>query len=449
MNQQRKLWLAVVITLFIITGLALSLFRLNAATNASVNKKVEKIDQNPIDYLGANYGLGFETQQAKLEKFLVHYYSPWGDKLHSSENVRYILLDLKSFLNHSLTKRSWGLNYHFQNKAFLQSLVNNANLKNFPSVNKPGIIVQSSPARMMPTLLPSFNNPNKAGEGFPFDNWQASYLDPGTPVWILHETKDGLWSYVLTSSYEAWVLSSSVAAISPELQKEWRNHEYLVSLEDWVPALTTNDKVASWLRMGVIYPIYAEEENYYRVLFPIADAFGKTQLVALRVKKDKVSKFPLPAQSETVAKLMRSFMGSPYGWGELYDVRDCSATTSNLYALFGIWLPRNSSSQAAMAPSYSLAGLTNQQKLKLIKDKGVPFFTLVHFPGHVGVYLGEKNGQLYFFQDAWGVHTLNLLGQEGRAIIGKTIITPFDFEQGFSNIKDTWLDRMDKIIMLN
>ena len=36
----------------------------------------------------------------------------------------------------------------------------------------------------------------------------------------------------------------------------------------------------------------------------------------------------------------------PYGYGGLYDNRDCSAMTRDLFAPFGLYLPRNSSEQA-------------------------------------------------------------------------------------------------------
>lgn len=141
-------------------------------------------------------------------------------------------------------------------------------------------------------------------------------------------------------------------------------------------------------------------------------------------------------------------MGQPYGWGTLYDYNDCSAMVMNLFAGFGIWLPRDSSNQIEIGQQISLAGLSNTQKEKLIIAKGIPFLTLIHKPGHIMVYIGHKNKEIYILHDLWGLKTINLFGQQGRAVIGKTVIAPSKLDYNYINIPNKLLSSIDKISIL-
>ena len=83
---------------------------------------------------------------------------------------------------------------------------------------------------------------------------------------------------------------------------------------------------------------------------------------------------------------------------------------------------------------FNLAGLSNYTKEQLLKDKAIPYFTLIHLPGHIVLYLGEKNGKIYILQDMWGLRTYRLFESEGRAVVGGTVITPINFGAGYLNV---------------
>ncbi len=71
----------------------------------------------------------------------------------------------------------------------------------------------------------------------------------------------------------------------------------------------------------------------------------------------------------------------------------------------------------------------------------------MHFPGHIGIYVGMRHGQPYVLQDMWGIRTHDLLGREGRAIIGKTVILPLYFP--FSNSKTMQIDSADSLSIID
>lgn len=110
----------------------------------------------------------------------------------------------------------------------------------------------------------------------------------------------------------------------------------------------------------------------------------------------------------------------------------------DLYAPFGIWLPRNSSEQAKTGRVISLEHLTPEQKKEVIIEEGVPFETLLHKPGHILLYLGVYKGEIAVLHNAWGVKTIRY-GVEGRKIIGKTVITSLHMGEevaGYNKQKD-------------
>ena len=98
---------------------------------------------------------------------------------------------------------------------------------------------------------------------------------------------------------------------------------------------------------------------------------------------------PLPLTARAVAGLADAMTGQLYGWGGMFENRDCSSTLRDLFLPFGFWLPRNSVQQARQGGQFiSLNGLTPDAKLETIRTRGVPFASLVWLPGHIGLYLG-------------------------------------------------------------
>ena len=84
-----------------------------------------------------------------------------------------------------------------------------------------------------------------------------------------------------------------------------------------------------------------------------------------------------------------------------------------------------------MGEKINLKGLSNAAKSKEIKEKGVPYLTLVHLPGHIMLYAGYKGDDIYVVHDAWGLKTAN----NGRALIGATAITTLNIGQNRSDIQ--------------
>jgi len=85
-----------------------------------------------------------------------------------------------------------------------------------------------------------------------------------------------------------------------------------------------------------------------------------------------------------------SILGEPYGWGGKDGGYDCSRFLLELFARFGIDLPRHSARQA-MAGTFSVDVSTVEdlnEKLLLLEAGARRGIVLLHFPGHIMLYLG-------------------------------------------------------------
>jgi hypothetical protein len=118
-------------------------------------------------------------------------------------------------------------------------------------------------------------------------------------------------------------------------------------------------------------------------------------------------------------------LGRHYGWGGLYEDRDCSALTMDLMAAFGILLPRNSSQQLRLGAPVSLEGLDSRERKELITRTATPFLTLIGKPGHITIYIGSHDGEPVIMQAVWGLKTL-VDDVPGRKVIGRAVITTLE-----------------------
>ena len=169
-------------------------------------------------------------------------------------------------------------------------------------------------------------------------------------------------------------------------------------------------------------PVAKSEGDEVTVLAVTADVDGKAWYTKARVARDAVSGTPLLMNRETLPLLANRILESRYGWGGLYEERDCSSTLRDLFTPFGIWLPRNSYQQSRVGRVISLEGLSDEAKRERIITEGVPFETLLYRKGHILLYIGTYEGEVMVLHNLWGVKTTN--GHDSdRKIVGRAVIS--------------------------
>lgn len=157
--------------------------------------------------------------------------------------------------------------------------------------------------------------------------------------------------------------------------------------------------------MGTKLRFLAENDGDYDFNLPVRDEDG-----LLKYKKDT-----LPAEhandgfleytKANSIKTALKLLGTAYGWGGFNGGMDCSSYLQSVFSVFGIVLPRNSSVQTAVGKRISR--YDNANRLLRINVRQVedwePGITLLRFPGHIMLFLGENEGKYYAIHSVWGI----------------------------------------------
>ncbi len=382
-------------------------------------------------------------QKAAAERYLYRFYKPWDQ-----EKSGFSKKGMASSTNGYAGKSSWTRNGERVDPGLWTRAVDNANVKAFPSVSWKGILVENAFLRGLPVSTPFYKNPAKAGEGYPFDYLQYSSLWIGTPVYVSHVSRDAEWLFCETAMVSGWVPSRAVSPVDERIMGFWRTQPLGAVVKDKLPveAWRGNANVAKAgdLRVGTLLPWQGGE-----LLVPVAQGMA-TGWQAVALPLGAAREFPMPLTPANVAAVGNEMMGEPYGWGGLDYLRDCSAMIRDLFTPFGLWFPRNSSSQIQVGQVRDLSYLRPPDKERMLRDFGEPFITLVGLPGHIMLYVGQYDGRAAVFHDVWGSRTILPNGESGRLIIGKVVVS--SLEPGIEHHQvvkeETLLNRADKMSII-
>lgn len=438
--------LAIGLSLFILFfGLAYYLYGL--APN-DLRPLVQQNSQNAFDYVSEDKLLLPADKQAQFyQDFIKNYFALWDDQRSLAYVSKTKALEeqlLSTYAKHSY----WGINNLPLKEDWLTTIQQNMELSNFPNALAKAITTQSTSVRVLPTADPAFKDINQPGEGYPFDTLQASYLPASMPIKVLQLSQDKAWALIISANATGWIHSTDLAYVDTNFMQKWQTGKYLVAIHDRIPIVDEAQHYQFNLRLGMILPLMAEDQTTYQVLRAIADSNQKAIIKPLTIAKEHLASMPMPLTRQNIAKLLNELMGQPYGWGDLNGYRDCSSSLHNVFSVFGIKLPRVSSHQIQVGRYFSLAGMTNQQKYDLLQQQGVPWLTLIWQPGHIMLYLGEQHDKSYIFHTASGLRT-KTWGQEGRAKIGQTVITPLDIGKQYTNIPVSYIDKIQAFTILD
>lgn len=361
-------------------------------------------------------------EQARLNAdYDRRFFAPWHQQ-QASLSAEEVFSGVVSFAG----KQGYGENLLPLGKERWQQLVASLQREGYPSMARPAITVRNTDCREFPTARPFFLDPQQAGEGYPFDYFQKSALWSGTPVLITHVSADGAWYFVETGFVAGWTPARDLAWADETFRTAYQTGRYAALLHDDVSLRDADGLLLTVTHLGAIFPVMAQHGDDLQLLVPVRDADGAAQIRLATATPEAVAIKPLPLQPERIAALANRILGQPYGWGGILENRDCSATLRDLFAPFGIWLPRNSVDQARYGGTFlDLSPLEPPEKVARIQTQGVPFYTLIWLKGHIGLYLGADpaSGEPLLLHNLWGVRTVDREGREGRAMVGRLAIT--------------------------
>ena len=318
------------------------------------------------------------------------------------------------------------------------------------------LVVHRAALRTFPTMQRVFSKPGDTD----IDRFQESALFPGTPVAVLHASRDGRWRFVIAQNYAAWVQADALAEGTRDevLAYAARQPQLVVTGDNARTAFDPSRPTLSQLPldMGVHLPLLADwprdqaisgQATYatWVVQLPTRDANGRLQLVPALIPRGSDARIGDLALSR--ANLLRQafkLLGERYGWGHDYDGRDCSGFLSDVFATFGVRMPRNTGDQAK-SPVFAHESFDDStsraERMRAVAALQVG--DLVYIPGHVLMVIGREGGEPWVIHDVQGVSvreggTLRRIPLNGVSV---TPLLPLQFDGGHD-----YIDRMTAIM---
>jgi len=328
---------------------------------------------------------------------------------------------------------------HALSAATLDELMNSLALDAVPATQPTrfGMVVKRADLRTFPTLLRVFNSRDDSD----IDRFQESALFPGTPVALVHESRDRQWWFVVSPLYSAWIEKAFVAEGSAQQVLEYtRRTPYVVVTGPTVKTVFTPERPEVselQLDMGVRVPIRVDwpqskpvngQHPYtaHVVELPVRADDGSLRFVpALLPKTADTATDYLPLNQANVVRQGFKFLGERYGWGHSYNARDCSGFVSEVYRSFGVQLPRNTRDQAT-SPAFNRIAFTSAddhaRRLAVLRELQIG--DLIYIPGHVMMVIGYDDGMPYVIHDTTGISYRDGTGSVRRVALNGVSVTP-------------------------
>ncbi|WP_373035390.1 SH3 domain-containing protein [Sulfurimonas sp.] len=362
--------------------------------------------------------------QKKYEKY---YFSVWNDI-----EPREILEDVKWPFDSYRAGDSYGENLQLLKQDFFDEMFENANFDKYATLNAKAITLRAVDIRAFPTIKPLLKDPKIAGEGFPFDYLQNSTLQANKPLFVSHYSKDKAWVYAFSSFASGWIKSSEIVFLKTEYTDAWQQAQQIFLTKENIPLYSTSGNFLFYSKIGMMLALISEDDKDFTALAISSYKKSNPMFEQIKIPKNIASKNILKLNREALTNIMSEIFKSNYGWGGIYGQRDCSSMLRDMYAPFGIWLPRNSSQQAKVGKIISLDNMSDEEKISTIKQRAIPFQTLLYKQGHILLYVGILNDDIIVFHDTWGIKTKKD-DAEGRVVVGKTVFSTLRLGKNVQN----------------
>lgn len=216
------------------------------------------------------------------------------------------------------------------------------------------------------------------------------------------------WCYVFSDSTEGYAKEEGIFICT---RRHYEKYREAVQREYQVAIKAGRYKDGQYFRVGTVLPVFDKEMEY-----------GCTKDAPTFVRQY------LPFTERQMRLQMERMLEIPYSWGdERADGMDCSSTVRAFFACFGLSLPRNSEEQRGCGETLyamnqalyeDLGGMSVDRKKEVIASMGVG--AVLHMPGHVMLYAGEKDGAPWIFHNC---DTYTMDGTE--YIVRKSLISKF------------------------
>ncbi len=248
-----------------------------------------------------------------------------------------------------------------------------------------------------------------------FDKFQDSSIDVGQPLALLWKTRDKKWAYVKTEITPGWIHVEDIAAADNknDIIEYRKSREFVVVTENKIDIFSDSEckNFLDSAQMGTRFPLMSIKKEYFSITFPVANRRNKLSFrkAYIPIYEDVHTEY-LPYTKRNAINQAFKLLHAPYGWGGMKGERDCSRFIMDIFACFGIRMPRNSSRQARIGEE-----IAKLEKL----SHGI---SILYLPGHIMLYLGKDNGNYYVIHDTWA-YTKGKWPRVTKKHIGRVVVS--------------------------
>ena len=255
------------------------------------------------------------------------------------------------------------------------------------------VSIDNALLRLYPTMAASYRH----ADVDELDRYAVSVLKLGEPVLLYWQDTSATWSFVRTVQGFGWV-EQEYLAMEPDAyrwQQYCNDREKLVVADnrrqlDYVDF--HGHAQTKTLLMGTRLPLYDATRNTLLVGLPIKDRSGNLAVLQLLMQRDGgLVPGNLPLSAQNILSQAKKMLGEPYGWGGTSFYRDCTMLITDVFSVFGLQFPRNSRQQMQM---FGLERCPQSREQKQVFLQQLMPGSVLYFPGHAMLYLGEQAGKL-------------------------------------------------------
>ncbi len=350
---------------------------------------------------------------------------------------------------------------------WLDKLIEESNLEVLSDADqmikgKPALTIRRLSIRAFPTDETVVKDP----EAIDVDRFQLTAIQAGSPAIIWHQSLSGKWSYIQSQIYSGWV-PTEYLAVTDDLEmildyyKEQKKLVVTGSRTETEPNPFFPGISNIFLQLGDSLPIF--DEDLIPEEIPSGAKNGQSPLgcyavkvpLSLGARVDSPGRLEfapaLIAYSQPVQIGFKKFtkrnlieaafksLGERYGWGGLFQRRDCSRLVFDIYRQVGLTLPRDAGKPQEAGAFGKAIYFDGDRKQRLEQLEELEAGDPLYLPGHVMIYLGKakKPGK-----DQVGHYVIHSGAGYGRLVDGE--VKPVTVHSTFVMELDTYLKNKKK-----
>ncbi len=280
--------------------------------------------------------------------------------------------------------KNYYYNHKLVNKKLIIKILNNRNIYTRIKPIK-ALIISRCYGKKLPSNIILYN---KINDNY-FDRNQLTELNIGLPVYIIHISKDKNWYFIKTYNYYCWINKKYICKVNNQLfYKYLHPNNFIITTN----RLYLNSNI--FLEMGVKLPLYKRLKYTTKIYLPTKYKNTIKEKI-IEINNNFICINYLKYTNKNIYIQAIKYLNVNYGWGGINNGVDCSSLIVNVYKVFGLYLPRDTSKQQEIVGT-NIINTTNLnfiEKYKLLTSINRP--ALIYLRGHVMLFLKYTNKRIY------------------------------------------------------